>query len=211
MKRSAAEIIREYGPFAGADKVNGVTFDGQHVWFASGDRLNAFDPESRRGRALHRCRRACRHGVRRRAPVPDRRRSHPQDRSENRPCARHDPGPWRRRGLRPCLGRRDALGGAVSRPGKSIRSIPRQGRSFAPSSAAASSPGSAGSMTSSGTAPGTVTRAMCGASTRNGKGPGEDRDAVRNGRVGARVPMAAISFFCGGGNSGKVRAIRRPG
>ena len=46
MKRSAAEILREYGPFPGADHVNGVTFDGQHVWFASGDKLNAFDPAS---------------------------------------------------------------------------------------------------------------------------------------------------------------------
>jgi outer membrane protein assembly factor BamB len=44
MKRSAAEIIREYGPFPGVEKVNGVTFDGERVWFASGDRLNAFDP-----------------------------------------------------------------------------------------------------------------------------------------------------------------------
>jgi glutamine cyclotransferase len=44
MKASAAEIIREYGPFPGVDNVAGVTFDGQHVWFASGDRLNAFDP-----------------------------------------------------------------------------------------------------------------------------------------------------------------------
>jgi streptogramin lyase len=46
MVRSAAEIIREYGPFPGADRVGGVTFDGCHVWFASGDKLNAFDPES---------------------------------------------------------------------------------------------------------------------------------------------------------------------
>jgi glutamine cyclotransferase len=46
MKRSQAEILREYGPFPGADRVAGVTFDGQRVWFASGDRLNAFDPES---------------------------------------------------------------------------------------------------------------------------------------------------------------------
>jgi hypothetical protein len=46
MKRSQAEILREYGPFPGADQVHGVTFDGQHVWFASGDRLNAFDPAS---------------------------------------------------------------------------------------------------------------------------------------------------------------------
>jgi outer membrane protein assembly factor BamB len=46
MKRSAAEILREYGPFPGVDHVHGVTFDGQHVWFASGDKLNAFDPAS---------------------------------------------------------------------------------------------------------------------------------------------------------------------
>jgi glutamine cyclotransferase len=44
MKRSAAEIVREYGPFPGVDHVHGVTFDGRHVWFASGDSLNAFDP-----------------------------------------------------------------------------------------------------------------------------------------------------------------------
>jgi len=46
MKTTPAEIIREYGPFPGVDQVGGVTFDGQHVWFASGDRLNALDPES---------------------------------------------------------------------------------------------------------------------------------------------------------------------
>jgi glutamine cyclotransferase len=46
MKHAPAEILREYGPFEGVDKVAGVTFDGQNVWFASGDRLNAFDPES---------------------------------------------------------------------------------------------------------------------------------------------------------------------
>jgi hypothetical protein len=46
MKRSAAEILREYGPFPGVDRVNGVTFDGQHVCFATGDKLNAFDPAS---------------------------------------------------------------------------------------------------------------------------------------------------------------------
>ncbi|NEH62857.1 Vgb family protein [Rhizobium ruizarguesonis] len=46
MKKSAATIIREYGPFPGAERVNGVTFDGEHVWFASGDRLNALDPAS---------------------------------------------------------------------------------------------------------------------------------------------------------------------
>jgi glutamine cyclotransferase len=46
MKRSTAEIIREYGPFPGVDEVHGVTFDGEHVWFAVGATLNALDPES---------------------------------------------------------------------------------------------------------------------------------------------------------------------
>src|SRR5580698_7110773 len=46
VKRSAAEILREYGPFPGAERVNGVTYDGRQVWFASGDKLNAFDPSS---------------------------------------------------------------------------------------------------------------------------------------------------------------------
>jgi glutamine cyclotransferase len=46
MSRSTAEILREYGPFSGADNVHGVTYDGQNVWFAAGDKLNAFDPAS---------------------------------------------------------------------------------------------------------------------------------------------------------------------
>lgn len=46
MKRSNAEVIREYGPFPGVEHVAGVTYDGQHVWFASGDKLNALDPDT---------------------------------------------------------------------------------------------------------------------------------------------------------------------
>lgn len=46
MRHSTAEIIREYGSFPDVDDVHGVTFDGQQVWFATGDRLNALDPES---------------------------------------------------------------------------------------------------------------------------------------------------------------------
>ncbi len=46
MKHSTAKIVREYGPFEGADSVHGVTHDGDMVWFASGDKLNAFDPAS---------------------------------------------------------------------------------------------------------------------------------------------------------------------
>jgi glutamine cyclotransferase len=44
MTTSAADILREYGPFPGIDQVHGVSFDGRHVWFASGDKLNALDP-----------------------------------------------------------------------------------------------------------------------------------------------------------------------
>ncbi|MDR5837446.1 PQQ-binding-like beta-propeller repeat protein [Caballeronia sp. LZ034LL] len=46
MKRAKAEIIREYGPFAGVEGVHGVTWDGENVWFAAGETLNAFDPAS---------------------------------------------------------------------------------------------------------------------------------------------------------------------
>src|SRR5258708_36860607 len=53
MKQSAAEIIREYGPFPGVDRVGGVTYDGQNVWIAAGDKLNAFDPASgKTGRSI---------------------------------------------------------------------------------------------------------------------------------------------------------------
>jgi outer membrane protein assembly factor BamB len=46
MKHAPAEILREYGPFPGVGSVAGVSFDGTRVWFASGDRLNALDPAS---------------------------------------------------------------------------------------------------------------------------------------------------------------------
>lgn len=41
-----AEIVREYGPFAGVEQVHGVTYDGRHVWLAAGDALRALDPSS---------------------------------------------------------------------------------------------------------------------------------------------------------------------
>jgi glutamine cyclotransferase len=41
-----AEIVREYGPFAGVDHVRGVTFDGSRVWFAATDHLQSFDPKT---------------------------------------------------------------------------------------------------------------------------------------------------------------------
>jgi glutamine cyclotransferase len=44
MKKSQANILCEYGPFPGVEKVGGVTFDGERVWFAAGDKLRAIDP-----------------------------------------------------------------------------------------------------------------------------------------------------------------------
>jgi glutamine cyclotransferase len=46
MKNSAAEILHEHGPFPGVDQVAGVTYDGRNVWIAAGDSLRALDPAS---------------------------------------------------------------------------------------------------------------------------------------------------------------------
>lgn len=54
MKRTQAEILREYGPFPGVDTVHGLTYDGRQVWFAVGEKLLALDPDSgKTGRALN--------------------------------------------------------------------------------------------------------------------------------------------------------------
>ena len=46
MSKSTAKVLREYGPFPGVDQVGGVTYDGKNVWLACGDKLNAIDPAS---------------------------------------------------------------------------------------------------------------------------------------------------------------------
>ena len=43
---SPAEIVREYGPFEAGGSVHGVTYDGERVWFASGEKLQALEPQS---------------------------------------------------------------------------------------------------------------------------------------------------------------------
>ncbi len=53
----AAEVVREYGPFPGADQIHGVTHDGQRVWAATGAMLVAFDPAS--GEATKTLNQAC--------------------------------------------------------------------------------------------------------------------------------------------------------
>ena len=41
-----AEVVREYGPFLGSGRVHGVTHDGQRVWAATDEGIVAFDPAS---------------------------------------------------------------------------------------------------------------------------------------------------------------------
>lgn len=46
MKKSNAHIVQEYGPFPGVAAIHGVDHDGQQVWIATGDKLQALDPAS---------------------------------------------------------------------------------------------------------------------------------------------------------------------
>ena len=46
MKRAVATIVREYDPFPGVTNVAGVSYDGTNVWVATGDALSAMDPAS---------------------------------------------------------------------------------------------------------------------------------------------------------------------
>ena len=48
MSRAPAQIIQEYGPFEDSSRVNGVSYDGRNVWLATGDKLQAVDPDSGR-------------------------------------------------------------------------------------------------------------------------------------------------------------------
>jgi glutamine cyclotransferase len=41
-----AQIVREYSDFGGDGRVHGVSHDGQHVWAATGTQIVAFDPAS---------------------------------------------------------------------------------------------------------------------------------------------------------------------
>src|SRR6476661_10443466 len=46
MKRSTADIVREYGPFPDVGQVGGVSYDGTNIWIATGDTMKAVDPKS---------------------------------------------------------------------------------------------------------------------------------------------------------------------
>ena len=159
MKRSEAEILCEYGPFPDVEGVHGVTYDGRHVWFASGDKLNAFDPAS--GKTVRLIDVAADAGT-----AFD--GQHLYQLAEDR-IQKIDPKTGRVLATIPTPGGGRASGlawaegslwlGSTGR-GRSIKSIPRQGRFFAPSLPTASSPGSAGSMASFGMPRGKTIGAM---------------------------------------------------
>jgi outer membrane protein assembly factor BamB len=52
-----AEVVREYGPFPAAPRVHGVSHDGRQVWAATDGALFAFDPAS--GQPTRQLDRAC--------------------------------------------------------------------------------------------------------------------------------------------------------
>ena len=165
MKRSAAEIVREYGPSPGA--------------------ASARRQLRRRARLVRRRRQAerLRSGERARRCARSTSPAHAGTAFDGRHLfqiaedriQKIDPDTGQvlatipspgGGGLGARLGRRVRSGSGSIGTGRSIRSIPRPGRSFAPSSPTASSPGSPGSTANSGTAPGKATRASCGESIR---------------------------------------------
>ena len=209
MNQSAAEIVCEYGPFPGVESVAGVTYDGQQVWFAAGDKLIALDPVN--GKTLRSIVVAASAGTafdgRHLFQIADGRiqkidpttgRCSPPSRRPTATVTQGSPGPKGRSGW------------GTIRIERSIKSIPKPGRSFAPSSRAASLPESPGSI----------------GQLWHGTWVDDESDLRRiDPRTGEVLEMIAMpsgagvsglesdggdQFFCGGGSTGKLRIVRRP-
>src|SRR5258708_6097933 len=159
MKRSKADIVREYGPFPDVDHVHGVSFDGAHVWLAVGDRMTSLDPAS--GKTLRSIDVPAHAGTafdgkhlfqisesRIQKIDPKTATCSPRFQRPAAAVTRDSPGPKARSGW------------ANIGSGRSTRSTRRPERSFAPSNPTASSPVSPGSMARCGTVPGKPTRAI---------------------------------------------------
>ena len=208
MKQSAAEILREYGPFPGVERVNGVTFDGQQVWFASGDKLNAFDPAS--GKTVRSIDVAAHAGTafdgQHLYQLADDRIQKIDPKTGRVLATIPAPGGG---GLGPRLGRRDALGRAVSQPEDPSNRSRNRGDSSHHRVQPLRHRGHLGRR-----------RALARHLGRRRERIAADRS--QTGEVLEKLDMppgVAVSglesdggdrFFCGGGSSGKVRAVRRP-
>jgi glutamine cyclotransferase len=46
VRNESVEILAEFGPFPNVSSVAGVTHDGERVWFATGTKLQAMDPDT---------------------------------------------------------------------------------------------------------------------------------------------------------------------
>ena len=210
MKKAPAEIIREYGPFPGVERVNGVTYDGRESLDRDRGSIERHRSRERKDASLDRCRRACGNGIRRPAPVSDRRGSHSEDRSGKRARPLIDPDAWGWWRLRASPGPKGRSGWASIGVGRSIKST-------------------------HGPAPILRTiacnRFVTGVTFVDGElwhGTWEGEESElrrldpRSGEVLETLEMppgigvsglesdGGDQFFCGGGASGKVRAVRRP-
>ena len=205
----AAEIVREYGPFPGADRIarrhpRWPACLGRHRGQAG--RLRS---RKRRAHAHDRPRLRRRHRLRRQAPLSDRRGTHRQDRSRHRRRGGLDPGARQRGRLGAHLGRRQPVGRRVPRsqdpPDRSgnrrhpanhrVRPL-RHRRDLGRRRAVARNLGR-GRQRHPPDRPGQRRRARA------------SRDAARHRRQRAGIRRRG-SLLCGGGASGKVRAVRRP-
>jgi hypothetical protein len=163
MKRTAANIVREYGPFPDVTDVHGVSYDGANVWIATGETLNAVDPDS--GKMVRAIKVPAHAGTAFDGQhlfqiAGDRiQKVDPQTGDVVATVPTPDGGAS---GMAWAEG---TLWVAQYRDRK-IHQVRKPARFFAPSSRTASSPASPGSVTNSGTAPGKPTKANCATSTQ---------------------------------------------
>ena len=162
MKAANAEVIREYGPFPGITHVHGVSYDGSRVWFATGEQVQALDPES--GQIVRSI------DVQGDAGTAFDGR-HLFQIAESR-IQKIDPATSRVLATIPAPGGgsdsawpgpRVRCGWGSTNSARFTRSIPRPGRCCARLIRTVSLPASPGWTESSGTVPGRKTRAICGA------------------------------------------------
>ena len=208
MLTSAAEIIREYGPFPGIEGVNGVTFDGQNVWFASGDKLNALDPVS--GKTVRSIEVAAHAGT-----AFD--GEHLFQLAEER-IQKIDPKTGRVLSTIPTPSGGGAglawaegslwMGRHRDRKNPSDRSGDRGDPSH-PRVQPVRHRGHLGRRRALARRVGRRRVRIEARRSSDGSGAGKSRDAARSGRVGLESD-GGDRFYCGGGKSGKLRAVRRP-
>ena len=208
MKQVAAEILREYGPFPDVKRVNGVTFDGKNVWFASDDRLNAFNPAS--GELVHSIDVIADAGTafdgehlfqiaEDRIHKIDPRTGRvlatiPAPGGGNSGLAWAEGSLWVGQYRDRKIHQIDPETGAILRTIDSNRVV--TGVTWVDGELR-HGPGADAAATCSGVRP------------ADRGGPGDVADAIRNGRVGLESD-GGDRFFAGGGSSGTVRAVRRP-